>query len=114
MIRSLTAFTFAAFVATTAVADTLETVEVAIEYDAVAIETPEGATAALNSIAVQARSECRYSAYGVIGYGVDDTCVSDVVHQVVQKIGSVELAEVYSKSAYFTPELSERFDVASK
>ena len=78
-----------------AMADPAQSVSAEIQYDNSALHSRAGAGAVLDSLQMQADSICRYDAPVSQAPRVDDSCVSQVIAQAVNKIDHPKLTEAY-------------------
>jgi len=78
-----------------AMADPAQTVSAEIQYDNSALHSRAGAGFVLDSLQMQADSICRYDAPVSQAPRVDDSCVSQVIAQAVNKIDHPKLTEAY-------------------
>ena len=77
--------------------------QAAISVNTQAIADQSSATTELANIERQARDACRYESESVLATQVDQSCVSDLMSQVVSSVENAELSTAFSRSAHFTP-----------
>jgi len=88
-----------------AMADPTQTVSAEIQYDNSALHSRSGAGIVLDSLQEQAISVCRYDALVSQAPRIDDSCVSQVIAQAVNKIDHPTLTEAYVSRSGLAPRL---------
>ena len=93
-----------------AMAEPTRPVSAEIQYDISALYSRSGTGTVLDSLQKQAISVCRYDAPVSQAPRIDDSCVSQVIAQAVNKIDHPTLTEAYVSRSGLAPRLVANAD----